>query len=42
VIKIFELTPDKKIVWQYDGPHPAHEFQVLTTNGQPVPGIPLR
>ncbi len=42
VVKIFELTPDKKIVWQYAGPHPAHEFQVLTTNGRPVEGTPLR
>lgn len=42
VIKIFELTPDKKIVWTYTGPHRAHELQVLTTNGQPVQGTPLR
>ena len=42
VIKIFELTPEKKIVWRYSGPHPAHEFQVLTTDGKPVEGVPLR
>ena len=35
-IKVFEVTPDKKIVWTYSGPHRAHEIQVLTTNGQPV------
>ena len=35
-IKVFEVTPDKKIVWTYTGPHRAHEIQVLTTNGQPV------
>lgn len=41
-IKIFEVTRDKKIVWSYQGPHQAHEIQVLTTNGQPVPGRPLK
>ncbi len=35
-IKVFEVTPDKKMVWTYTGPHRAHEIQVLTTNGQPV------
>ncbi len=35
-IKVFEVTPDKKIVWSYTGPHRAHEIQVLTTNGLPV------
>lgn len=42
VIKIFELTPDKKMVWNYSGPHRAHELQVLTTDGQPLAGTPLR
>lgn len=35
-IKVFEVTPDKKIVWTYTGPHRAHEIQILTTNGKPV------
>ncbi len=35
-IKVFEVTPEKKIVWTYEGPHRAHEIQVLTTNGKPV------
>lgn len=35
-IKVFEVTPDKEIVWTYTGPHRAHEIQILTTNGQPV------
>ena len=35
-IKVFEVTPDKKIAWTYTGPHRAHEIQVLTTNGKPV------
>jgi hypothetical protein len=35
-IKVFEVTPDKKIVWTYTGPHRAHEIQILTTNGQPI------
>lgn len=38
-IKVFEVTPDKKIVWTYTGPHRAHEIQVLTTNGQPVTSV---
>ena len=42
VIKVFEVTRDKQIVWTYTGPHRAHEIQVLTTNGQPVVGKPLK
>jgi len=41
-IKVFEVTPDKKLVWSYSGPFRAHEIQVLTTNGKPVPGKPLK
>ena len=41
-IKVFEITRDKKIVWKYTGPHRAHEIQVLTTNGKPIEGKPLK
>lgn len=41
-IKVFELTPEKELVWSYTGPHRAHEIQILTTNGTPVEGIPLK
>ena len=41
-IKVFEVTQDKKIVWQYAGPHRAHEIQILTTNGKPIDGLPLK
>jgi hypothetical protein len=41
-IKVFEVTRDKRIVWKYTGPHRAHEIQVLTTNGKPIPGKPLK
>lgn len=41
-IKVFEVTRDKKIVWKYSGPHRAHEIQVLTTNGKPIEGKPLK
>jgi hypothetical protein len=41
-IKVFEVTPDKKIVWTYTGPHRAHEIQILTTNGKPIEGKPLK
>ena len=41
-IKVLEVTAEKKIVWSYAGPHRAHEIQVLTTDGQPVPAPPLK
>ncbi|MEZ6122271.1 MAG: hypothetical protein R3C49_03720 [Planctomycetaceae bacterium] len=41
-VRIFEVTPDKQIVWTYEGPHSAHEIQVLTTNGVPVPHPPMK
>jgi hypothetical protein len=41
-IKIFEITRDKKIVWKYEGKHRAHELQILTTNGKPIEGKPLK
>lgn len=34
--KLFEITPDKKVVWEYFAPKVhAHEVHVLTTNGKP-------
>ncbi len=41
-IKVFEVTRDKKIVWQYDGPYRAHEIQILTTNGEKLVGSPMK
>lgn len=41
-IKMFEVTPEKKLVWAYDGPHRAHEVQVLTTDGEKLEGKPLK
>ena len=36
-VKLFEVTPDKKVVWRYSGmPAGFHHFQILTTNGKPV------
>ncbi|MDB4786897.1 hypothetical protein OAK47_00345 [Planctomycetaceae bacterium] len=40
--KLFEVTRDKKVVWDYSGPHRVHHFQILTTNGKPLPGTPLK
>jgi outer membrane protein assembly factor BamB len=41
---LIEVTPEKKIVWRSE--HPAakavHEFQILTTNGKPEPGTPMK
>lgn len=36
--KMFEITPDKKVVWKYvDGQQVGiHHFQVITTNGVPL------
>ncbi len=41
-IKLFEVTPQKEIVWQYSGPHRVHHFQILSTNGEPLTGTPLK
>jgi len=43
-ISMIEVTPDKKIVWTSAHPLAAgvHHFQILTTNGKPEPGMPLK
>ncbi len=41
-IKLFEVTPQKEIVWTYEGPHKVHHFQILTTNGKALEGVPLK
>lgn len=41
-IKLFEVTRDKQLVWTFEGPQRAHHFQILTTNGKPLSGKPLR
>nr|WP_299381619.1 aryl-sulfate sulfotransferase [Allomuricauda sp.] len=40
-IKIFEVDPDKNIVWTFND-YRAHHFQILTTNGKPIKGTPLK
>ncbi len=40
-IKMFEITPDKKLVWSQTK-FKAHHFQILTTNGKPIEGKPLK
>ena len=39
-----EVTPGRKIVWTNDHPAAAgvHHFQILTTNGKPEPGMPMK
>ena len=41
-MKLFEVDKQKKIVWSYSGPHRVHHFQVLTTDGKPLPWPPLK
>lgn len=43
-ISMVEVTRDRKIVWTSDHPLAAgvHHFQILTTNGRPEPGMPLK
>ena len=42
--KLFEVTRDKKVVWKYtDGQTVGiHHFQILTTNGEKLEGLPLK
>lgn len=42
--KIFEITRDKKVVWEYINPKLTgiHELHVLTTNGKPVAATSLK
>jgi hypothetical protein len=43
-ISMVEVTREKQIVWTSDNPLAAgvHHFQILTTNGKPEPGMPLK
>ena len=43
-VSMIEVTPDLKIVWTSDHALAAgvHHFQILTTNGKPEPGMPLK
>ena len=41
--RIFEVTPDKNVVWEYYHPSKnVHEVHVVTTNGKPISGEALR
>ena len=41
-IKLFEITPEKEMVWSYTGDYRVHHFQILTTNGVELEGVPLK
>ena len=43
-ISMVEVNAEKKIVWTSEHPYAAgvHHFQILTTNGKPEPGMPLK
>lgn len=37
MVKLFEITREKKVVWRYSGMNAGfHHFQILTTNGKPL------
>ena len=42
--KLFEVTPEKKVVWKYsDGQKTGiHHFQIITTNGQKLKGPAMK
>lgn len=42
--KMFEVTPEKRVVWQYaDGQKTGiHHFQIVTTNGASIAGPPMK
>lgn len=42
-IKVFEVTPDKEVVWTYSGmDHGFHHVQILTTNGKKLENKTMR
>ena len=43
-ISMVEVTPERMIVWTSEHPLAAgvHHFQILTTNGEPEAGVPLK
>lgn len=40
-IRLFEVDKKKRMVWSYSG-YRVHDFQILTTNGRPLEGTPLK
>lgn len=40
-IKLFEVNKKKEMVWSYSG-YRVHHFQILSTNGKPLKGTPLK
>jgi hypothetical protein len=40
-IKLFEVDRNKNLVWSYKG-FRVHDFQILTTNGRPIKGTPMK
>ena len=41
-LKLLEVDRDKRVVWSSYAPQRAHHFQVLSTNGRPLAGAPMR
>ena len=43
-VKMLEVTPKKEVVWTYEEPQAGgiHEFQIVETDGKPLPWPPLK
>ncbi len=41
-VNLWEVTPDKRLVWSWRGPGHVHAFQILDTDGLPLSGPPLK
>lgn len=41
-VNLWEVTPDKRLVWTWRGPGHVHEFQILDTNGRPLQGPAMK
>lgn len=41
-VNLWEVTPDKRLVWTWRGGGHVHAFQILDTDGRPLAGAPAK
>ncbi len=41
-VSLWEVTPQKRVVWTWKGHGHVHSFQILDTDGKPLPGAPMK